>query len=324
MKKIFLLSTVLLAVLLLLPLSVLNDEQKNFNANALTTTAPTTANPQAPIQKTETVKVLISSTNEIKEMPMEDYLFGVLAGEMPALYEAEALKAQAVCAYTFALWRKQGNSDKSYDISDDYTTDQCYISPEAANEKWGSKANEYETKMRSAIAEVMGQKLTYNGEIILSVYHAVSSGKTESAKNVWGKDYPYLQAVSSVDDILANNYTTTATATAEQIATALSITADEVVKNGLADITRTESGTVKTLKIGAKEFKGSEIRKALDLKSSNFEIAFKDNAFVFTVYGYGHGVGMSQNGANCMAKQGSTYKEILSHYYTNCELMRNS
>ncbi len=318
MKKIFLLSTVLLAILLLLPLSVLNEEQKTVNALTTPTATDTTA-----VKTPEALKVLISETKEIKEMPIEDYLFGVVAGEMPALYESEALKAQAVCAYTFALWRQKENADKDYDISDDYTADQCYISPEAAREKWGSKADEYENKIRGAIAEVKSQRLTYNGEIILSVYHAVSSGKTESAKNVWGKDYPYLQSVASISDKLANNYISSANFTAEQVCNKLSVNLTESL-SGFTDFTRTDSGTVKTVKVGAKEFKGSEIRKALDLKSSNFEIAFKDNAFVFTVYGYGHGVGMSQNGANEMAKQGSTYEEILKHYYTGCHIIRNS
>lgn len=320
MKKIFLISTVLLAILLLLPLSVLEDSQKTVSA----LTTPTAAIVDEPVTNPpETFKVLISATNEIKEMPVEDYLFGVVAGEMPALYEEEALKAQAVCAYTFALWRQKGNSDKNYDISDDYTTDQCYITAEIAREKWGSKANEYERKIRNAIAKVKNERLTYNGEIILSVYHAVSSGTTESAKNVWGKDYPYLQAVSSIGDKLANNYISSADLTAEQVCSKLSVNQNESA-NGFTDFTRTASGTVKTVKFGGKEFKGSQIREAFDLKSSNFEVALKDNSYTFTVYGYGHGVGMSQNGANYMAQQGSSYEEILKHYYTGCQIIRNS
>lgn len=320
MKKIFSISIILLVTLLLLPLSVLNLEQEN------TPVLPTVNQnkPSTSAENPNTIKVLMHETEKIEEMPVEDYLLGVVAGEMPALYEKEALKAQTVCAYTFMLWRQKANNDKDYDITDDYTTDQCFVPIETARERWGSHADEYTEKIKSAINEVKFQKLTYNGETILSVYHSLSSGKTESAKNVWGKDYPYLQAVASVDDVLATNYTSTVTIAPEQIASALSLTANEVIQNGFADITRTESGTVKTLKIGAKEFKGSEIRKALDLKSSNFEIANKDGSFTFTVYGYGHGVGMSQNGANCMAKQGFTYEEILKHYYTGCQIIRNS
>lgn len=317
MKKIFAISAILLSVLLLLPLSVLKEER------VVQTQGPVIS-PLTETQTTDKFKVLISETGKIEEMAAEDYIFGVLAGEMPALYEPEALKAQAVCAYTFALWRKLGNTDKDYDITDDYTKDQCYISLDATREKWGSKAAEYETKMRNAIAEVAGQTLTYNGEIILCVYHAVSSGKTESSKNVWGKDYPYLQAVSSVGDKLATNYISSATFSKEQICETLKTTLPENPRNAFSDFIRTDSGTIKTLKFGGKEFKGSEIRELLNLKSSNFDVTYADNNFTFTVYGYGHAVGMSQNGANYMAQQGSSYEEILKHYYTGCQIIRNS
>lgn len=319
MKKIFSLSVILLAILLLLPLCVLKNDQN-------TTSAVTTAVLEPVLGQGSTIdfKVLISKTGKIETLSAEDYIFGVVAGEMPALYEEEALKAQAVCAYTFALWRQRENKDKDYDISDDYTTDQCYISVEQAREKWGSKADAYEQKIRNAVKSVLLQKLTYDGDIILSVYHSLSSGKTESAKNVWGKEYPYLQAVASVGDKLANNYITTAQFNPSQIETALGITMPKDLKTAFTDITRTESGTIKSLKIGDTQFKGSKVREALKLKSSNFEIKQNDNGFTFTVYGYGHGVGMSQNGANYMAQQGSDYKEILKHYYTGCEIMRNS
>ena len=317
MKKIFFISLTVLAVMLLAPLSVLQTATPTETV-AVGNTAPL-------IPKTEeTVKVLKKETEKVEEMSAEDYVFGVVAGEMPALYETEALKAQAVCAYTFLKWRQKENADKGYDITDDFTTDQCYISLTDARKKWGSKASEYESKIKAVISEVKGQALTYSGEIILSVYHAVSAGATESAKNVWGKDYPYLQAMPSESDRQAKNYISQTTVTPGELKSALKITTlPENLQSCFSDIVRTESGTVKSIKALGKEFKGSDIRKALDLKSSNFEIEFKDNAFTFTAYGYGHGVGMSQNGANEMAKQGSTYEEILKHYYTGCEIIRN-
>ncbi len=320
MKKIFLFSALILATLLLLPLSVLDAELPG----ALALQTNTKADLQS--EKSETVKVLMSKTGEIKEMSAEDYIFGVVAGEMPALYEKEALKAQAVCAYTFLKWRQKENSNKDYDITDDYTTDQCYISLESAEEKWGDKADEYSEKIKSAINSVKNQTLTYNGEIILSVYHSLSSGKTESAKNVWGKDYPYLQAVESQDDKLAENYTSTKTLTFEEFKNAFKDKAElpENPADYFVNWQRTPSGTVMAVTVGNTEFKGSEIRALLDLKSSNFEAATTDTSITFTVYGYGHGVGMSQNGANQLAKQGKTYKQILKHYYTGCEIMRNS
>ncbi len=316
MKKIFSLSVILLAILLLLPLCAITQNTESKISQTVATQTET------PLEtETETFKVLMSKTEKIETLTIEDYICGVVAGEMPALYEEEALKAQAVCAYTFALWRKRENSDKDYDISDDYTTDQCYISPEETTKKWGSNAETYEQKIRNAVKSVLNQKLTYNGDIILSVYHSLSSGKTESAKNVWGKEYPYLQAVASVGDKLAADYISTAQFTAEQLATALKITIPKDTKNVFSTPERTESGTVKTITVCGEKIKGSELRSALNLKSSNFEVTQKDGSFSFTVYGYGHGVGMSQNGANYMAKQGSDYKEILMHYYMGCEVV---
>lgn len=319
MRKIFTLSIILLAVSLLLPLCAMTQNTKSAIVPTAAAQTETSSNPE-----TNSFKVLMSKTGEIELLSAEDYIFGVVAGEMPALYEEEALKAQAVCAYTFALWRKRENADKNYDISDDYTTDQCYIPPEETIEKWGSNARTYEQKIRNAVKSVLNQKLTHNGDIILSVYHSLSSGKTESAKNVWGKEYPYLQAVASVGDKLATNYISTVTFTAEQLATALKITIPKDTKTIFSIPERTESGTVKTITVCGKKIKGSELRSALELKSSNFEISQKDGNYTFTVYGYGHGVGMSQNGANYMAKQGSDYNEILMHYYTGCEITQNS
>lgn len=316
MKKIFVCAVVLLAVLLLLPLTAL---KKSENDNA--TVVPTLQS-FANATESHSFKVLISDTGEIKEMAVNDYLFGVIAAEMPALYEAEALKAQAVCAHTFALWRQNQNSDKEYDITDNFKTDQCYISRAEAYEKWGSKADEYAQKIENAIKSCGNQLLTYNGEIILAVYHAVSGGSTEAAKNVWGKDYPYLQSVASTGDKLAKNYISEAVVTTQELNAKFATTA-EITQNPFTDFTRTNAGTVKTVNFCGKEYKGSEIRELFDLKSSNFETEFKNGTVIFTVYGYGHGVGLSQNGANYMAQQGSDYKEILSHYYKGCEITEN-
>ncbi len=317
MKKIFAFSVVLLATLLLLPLSKLSSVD-SVKASVPTSVSVTGADDGG------TFKVLLTEPKKTVTLSYEDYLFGVLAGEMPALYEPEALKSQAVCAFTFALWRQRENADKEYDISDDYTVDQCYLTPEQARNKWGSKADEYEAKLRDAIKAVEGEALYHDGKIILAVYHALSAGNTESAKNVWGKDYPYLQAVSSIGDKLATNYISTASFSAEQLRSALSVSLPSSLKGSFSDFSRSESGMVKSVKIGDKVFKGSVVREALGLKSSNFEVALKNGTFTFTVYGYGHGVGLSQNGANYMAQQGSDYKEILKHYYTGCEIINMS
>ena len=311
MKKIIVSIVILLTFLILFPLTALN---RNTQPKSTTQTVTPTS-----FKNTKTFKVLITETNQIEEVNVKDYLFGVVSAEMPALYETEALKAQAVCAYTFALWRKNQNADKPYDITDNFKTDQCYISRQDALKKWGSKADEYAKKIESAINDTQNEMLTYNGEIILSVYHAVSGGSTERAKNVWGKDYPYLQSVSSVGDKLAKNYISEVSFTTEELKTIFN-TQENITKNPFTDFTHTKAETVKTVKFCNKEYKGTEIRTLLNLKSSNFETKYKNNSVTFTVYGYGHGVGMSQNGANYMAQQGSSYKEILLHYYKGCEI----
>ncbi len=321
MRKFFALSVFLLAILLLLPLTTLG---KNPLSSPVLAESTITSQNSEITQDNETFKVKIADSGKIVTLTREEYLFGVIAGEMPALYEEEALKAQAVCAYTFLKWRQKENSDKDYDITDNYQIDQCYISEKEALEKWGSKADEYSQKIKNIIESVSGQALNYNGEIILSVYHAISGGATESAKNVWGKDYPYLQSVSSIGDKLATNYITTATATQETIEKCFSVTIPTGLKGTFTDFKRTNGGYVKSVKIGGKEFTGSEVREALGLKSTNFEVSLKNNVFTFTVYGYGHGVGLSQNGANYMAQQGSDYKEILAHYYKGTQIMHNS
>ncbi len=321
MRKFFTLWVFLLALLLLLPLTALRENPLSSPVLAESSVA---SQKSETAQNTETFKVKISDTGEIVTLTREQYLFGVVAGEMPALYEEEALKAQTVCAYTFLKWRQKENKDHEYDITDNYQIDQCYISENAALEKWGSKADEYSQKIKTAIESVSGQALNYNGEIILSVYHAISGGSTESAKNVWGKEYPYLQSVSSIGDKLSANYITTVAATKEKLEKCFSLTLPTTLKGTFTDFKRTNSGYVKSVKIGGKEFTGSQVREALGLKSTNFEVALKDNIFTFTVYGYGHGVGLSQNGANYMAQQGSDYEEILAHYYKGTQIMRNS
>ncbi len=312
MKKIFLLSLIILAVLLILPLSAIKTSPNQTLSNSVVETA-------APIKtkSAENFKVLISATNTITELSAKDYLFGVLAAEMPVLYEEEALKAQAVCAYTFALKRKADNKDNDYDITDDFKTDQAFISKESAIEKWGEKAEEYAAKLEKVINETENLKLTYKGEIILAVYHAISYGTTESAKNIWGKDYPYLQAVSSTGDKLSPKYITTAEFDPESIKQILQ---SETPTCAFTDFVRSEQGTVLSVKLNGKEYTGSKIRELFNLKSANFTAEQTDGKLIFTVYGYGHAVGLSQNGANYMAQQGSNFKEILTHYYKDVKI----
>ncbi len=317
MKKIMYAVFFLCAVMLLSPLSVLD-----FNSNLLSATAVKKDELKSTAISSTSFKICNSENGQITEMSAEDYIFGVVAAEMPALYEKEALKAQAIAAYTFACTRKAENAEKDYDITTDPSSDQSFITEKEAREKWGEKAEEYIKKIRSAVEETKNYMITYNKKPIIAVYHAISSGKTESAKDVWDADLEYLTAVESEGDKLATNYKSQSTYTEAELKAAL---ADAVELSGnpaefFGNITRTASGGVKTLTVCKKELSGTRLRTLLNLRSSNFTVNYADNKFTFTVLGYGHGVGMSQNGADYMAKQGSDFKEILTHYYKGCKV----
>ena len=317
MKKIIGISLVILSVMLILPLTALKSPEKK--------TAAVSAHAVIPkAEKSVSKAFLIYDTADdtVTEISADDYIFGVVAAEMPALYETEALKAQAVAAYTFACVKKAENAGKSYDLTSDPAVDQSFITREKAKEKWGDKADEYSAKIENAVKSVKDYMITCGGTPILAVYHAISSGKTEDCKEVWGKDIPYLKPVSSEGDKLAPSYLSSAEFTAEELKQKLSedidFTGDPAAWFSAEQ--RTDSGTLKTLKVCGKEVTGAKIRAALNLRSANFSVNYNSGKFVFTVRGYGHGVGMSQYGACCMAKQGSNFKEILTHYYSGCKV----
>lgn len=314
MKKICAAALVLAFLLTVLPLAVLKG-QEGKNESPSETEAPYVP----PAQ--DSFRILDMKTDTVTVMPAQEYLFGVVAAEMPISYEEEALKAQAVAAYTFACYRRRANRDRSYDLTTDSTLDQSFTERAKAKEKWGEKAEENEKKLDGILEEVKGQYLTYDGQPVLAVYHAISSGKTESSQTVWGNALPYLQPVSSPGDTLSPDYISRVTLSAEKLASLLSEECDlsGEEKEYFKNIKKTPSGTVKEVTVCGKVLSGSRIRSLLALRSAAFEIAY-DKEFVFTVYGYGHGVGMSQYGAGQMAKQGSDYREILTHYYTGCTL----
>lgn len=322
MKKIGLLSILLPVLMLLIPLpSMKNAPNESIAVSGSYTYSDDTTVP-ANEAASESFRLYDHESGEIIEISTEDYIFGVLAAEMPASYEPEALKAQAVAAYTFACRRKQTAENKEYDISTDYTVDQAYITTAAAQEKWGENADVYTEKLKTAVSEVSGYLVTYNGDTALTVYHAVSSGKTENAEDIWGSEIPYLTAVDSSGDRLASNYLSSAEFTAEEFSDKLTALCEFTgePETWLGKSECTDSGHVKQITICRKAISGSDVRSALELPSSTFDISFSDGGFIVNCRGYGHGVGMSQHGANILAQQGSDFKEILSHYYPGCEI----
>lgn len=263
-------------------------------------------------------KLLFHETGEIEEISAEDYIVGVVAAEMPALYEEEALKAQAVAAYTFSCYRRD-TSNLDYHVSTDPAACQAYLTEAKLKEKWGENYDTYYNKILNCVKAVKGEILCYNGGTALTVYHAISSGKTNNCADVWGKDLPYLKSVDSIGDKLNKDYISTAVFTSADISAKLGVSG-----NAFQEIKKSGSGLVKSANFGSKSFSGAEIQKALGLRSAAFDIAQSGENFTFTVYGYGHGVGMSQSGADYMAKQGATYKEILAHYYKGTKIQKKS
>ena len=319
MKKTVTISFVMSIFMLILPLFVIGKE---VVANSSASQVTKVQADEKTTLKSE-FRVFDKQNDKIIKMSQSDYIFGVVAAEMPALYGEEALKAQAVAAYTFAYTKSLANKDKDYDITTDFTIDQAYISREDARKRWGSSADIYEAKIDNAVKSVIGEIITYKGKPITAVYHAVSAGKTEKAEDIWGRKVAYLQSVDSSFDKTSENYKSTVSFTVAELKEKLGIS-NFSGKNSeiIGKSEKTMVGAVKSITLFSKSFSGADIRKILDLRSSNFTVKIKDDKVVFTVLGYGHGVGMSQNGAKCMAENGKTYKEILTHYYKGVEIKR--
>ena len=271
-------------------------------------------------------KVYFKDEEKQETIDCDEYILGVVAAEMQVDYNIEALKAQALASYTFAYFRHIQNekNDNEYDITNDTSKDQGYLDPVGRQAKWGDKYDEYEKKVKSAINSVKNRLIVYNGEPILAVYHAISCGNTEAAKNVWNTKYPYLQSENSIGDLLCPDFLSEVKVSKEDFAAKLTDLGCEVTgeaANYIGKITKSDAGYVTNITLGGKEFTGDKIREIFSLRSASFDLIFKEDTFIFTVSGYGHGVGMSQFGANYMAEQGSTYDEIISAYYRGVKIV---
>ncbi len=255
--------------------------------------------------------------NTINNIELEKYVVGVVAGEMPASFNDEALKAQAIASRTYAVY-KMNTSKGDYDLVTD-VSNQVYITNEEMQEKWGSDYNKYLEKVTNVVNDTKDLVMTYNGEVIESFYFAISNGKTENVTSVFNEERDYLKSVES-SDTNVNNFMKTITITRSEFCNKLNINCDNIV---IKDIKYNETGRIDELNINNKVFKGTEIRRLLSLRSTDFKINVSDNISI-TTKGYGHGVGMSQYGANEMAKNGSSYEEILKHYYQNIDIVKNN
>ena len=279
----------------------------------------------APGERDSAKTLRVQIQGEVQEMDMGTYLLGVLRAEMPASFEEEALKAQAIAARTYTLYRIRGGGSANHpnaDACDDHTCCKAYLSAEQAASNWGSMAVYYEEKLARAVSETDGEVLLYDGVPILAVFFSSADGSTQGAGDVWMSDLPYLQSVSSPEnEELVPNYYSTASFTAGEFRSLILQSYPDADLSGDAgtwvrDIMRNDSDYVASVTVGGIKMRGNDLRTALSLRSPSFTVEYKDNTFTFHVTGYGHGVGMSQYGANALAKEGYSAEEIVQHYFS--------
>ena len=259
------------------------------------------------------IYVNVRRNGSVVKIELEEYVTGVVGAEMPASFNVEALKAQAVIARTYAL---KANSRGT--VLSDNESSQSYKSNDQLKSLWGSSFNTYYNKVKGAVDSTKGMYLTYNGNYIEAVYHSTSNGRTEDSSNVWGNFFPYLVSVDSPYDSSNPSYLKTVSFSYSDISKKLGviITSDtNFIING-----RTSGDRVSSISVGEVIFSGIDFRNKLGLRSADFDISKNDEGVVITTRGYGHGVGMSQYGANGMAKVGSSYRDILFHYYPGVSL----
>ena len=295
-----------------------NEQISNNNSNEVS---------EYNYNKYGTIKLLHKKTNEIEEVKIDDYLCNVVSAEMPADYELEALKAQAIVARTYTIYKVQNKKHENADICDDSTCCQAWVSKENRLERWEeTKREENWNKIQQCVNETKGKIITYNNQPINAFFHANSGGTTELPVNVWGgSGFPYLQVVQTAGEEGYTQYSSEVDLTQEELINKLKTKYEDIQIDFNNDedvkiLEHTDSNRVKTVRFGNHELSGVETRTLLGLKSTNFEIKKENNQIKFSVKGYGHGVGMSQTGANTMAKQGKNCEEIIKHFYVGIEI----
>ena len=270
-------------------------------------------------EEDQKVRIKQTDSNNIIEIPLEEYVMGVLAGEMPVSFEEEALKAQAVAARSYVLKKIEQNHKKDYDVVDT-VMNQVYLDEETLKNKWKDTYDEKIEKIKKVVLDTKGEYLTYNGNVIEAFFFSTSTGYTENCEEVFVEALPYLRSVESHYDEISPVYETTKKLSLKEFYQKLNLNDSDQVNVQI--IKTTSTGRIKQLKINEQDFTGSEIANKLQLRSTYFEIEQQGEEIIIHNKGYGHGVGMSQYGANGMAKEGYTYDKILKHYYTDVEISK--
>ena len=325
MKPYGILCIIISVILLLAPLASLKSESSapGDSSEPISEDGQTGEKQASDPEDGDTISVFMTAGKKTEKMEMHDYIIGAVSAEMPASYDEEALKAQALAAITFAEYsRKHGTNENlnGADISDDSSMHQGYMSVDDMKEKWGDAYDTYYEKIADAVDEVLDKVITYNGEPIMAAYHAISTGQTESAENIWGQDIPYLKSVKSEGDPYSARFASETTFSTEELKNAVNLKFSGDEEDMIQINSVSDAGTVLSVTVCGKEMTGMELRNLLALKSPSFTAEYSDGVFTFHVKGYGHGVGMSQYGADYYAKQGMTYDEIIQHYYPGTKI----
>lgn len=300
-----------------------NNQEKQTIENQTETSNKNTYN----YNKYGTISLLHKKTGEVEQVNLDDYLCNVVSAEMPATFEQEALRAQAIVARTYTIYKILNKKHDNADICDDSTCCQAWISKEDRFTRWEENQRESNwQKICNAVNDTSGKIITYENKPIDAFFHSNSGGITEVPVNVWGgTGYPYLQSVETSGEDAYTQYSSEVVLSQEDLLNKLKekyadISIDFTNSEDIKILEYTESKRVKTVKFGNHEISGVEARTLFGLKSTNFDITRDGDNIKFSVKGYGHGVGMSQTGADSMAKQGSSSEDIIKHFYTGVEI----
>ena len=338
MKKIFLIMFSIIFLCFLIPIIF----TKGFKTNQAISNNITEIENEVNIEEAinnydysqyKIVKLLHKETNLVQEIGLDEYLLGVVSAEMPADFELEALKAQSTVARTYTIFKIVNNLSEGKhigaDICDDSTCCQAWISKEDRFARWEeNKREENWNKICTAVDATKGDIILYSGQVINAFFHSNSGGATEAPINVWGgSGYPYLKTVQTSGEDTYTQYSSELEISKDEFISKIkeihkNFQIDFVEEDSIKVLEYTDGNRIKKIKIGNVEMSGVEIRTTFKLRSANFKIAINENNVKFEVVGYGHGVGMSQTGANTLAKEGKNHIEIITHFYNGVEVKK--
>ena len=301
-KKILLFSSLIILIPFIMVTIFIKDEEITFN-----------------FSKNSVVRVYDEETGVISKIPIEEYIVGVVAGEMPVDFEMEALKAQSVAARSYVMIQMERNKDKEYDVVDT-VTNQVYLDKEKLMSVWKDQYTEKINKIKTAVLETMGEFISYDGKVAEAMFFSTSPGLTEYSEEVFTNKVAYLRSVESTFDEISPVYITNKTFTLKEFYNLLNLEYSDTLNIEITS--KTSTGRIKKIKINDKELTSGYVMSKLGLRSTYFEIIKEDTKIIVKNKGYGHGVGMSQYGAQGMAKAGYNYQDILKHYYTGIEIKK--